>query len=98
MDAVGGAPFRPKKKKPLWELDVRLDEAIGIQPNHHAATFAEILPGKHTLVVSVGECPEEDWGCSGSDTCSTGCRSVSQDLLVPWGERVVSIDVLIPPP
>jgi predicted Ser/Thr protein kinase len=92
LEAGRGGRF---KKKP-WPVQFLVDGRAMTTQTPWVAT-AQVAAGRHVVVVAIGECTEEDFGCQ-QGGCPAKCSSVRREVVLPWDQKSVSVTVDAQPP
>jgi hypothetical protein len=85
------------KRRKKWGLSVRLDGVEGATDGA-SSRFTGVAPGRHALVVEVGECPGAAAGCWPGGTCPDRCRSESREVVIPFAGGDVRTRSDVPTP
>ena len=85
-------PERPARVKARVSFDGQDIEA----GEDGSFVAADILPGTHTVLVALGDCPEDLSVCP--DDCPAACTVASESVVVSWDAQATTVDVDMPLP
>ncbi len=71
------------KRRKKVAVTARLDGVVGAVDGS-TARFGSLAPGRHQLVVDVGDCPSSAAGCWPSGVCPDKCRSEAREVVIPF--------------